>query len=65
MKFIAALLTVLLFVVVVATLLALPTMWAWNEVVPRVFKLPAIGFLDAFCLNFLAGVFFKSTSSSD
>jgi hypothetical protein len=57
--------TVALFVICgVAILTAFPTMWAWNYAVPKTFGLPTISFLDAWCLNFLAGTFFKSSLST-
>lgn len=52
------------FVVLLGLLMGYPTMWAWNHVVPSLFGLREINFWDAFCLNFLAGTFFKSSSSS-
>ena len=38
---------------------AIPTTWAWNYSVPRIFGPPAIGYLDAVCLIWLACRFFK------
>ncbi len=44
-----------------ALLLSLPVMLAWNYAVPSVFRLPEIGWVQAFCLTFLAGTFFKKS----
>jgi len=43
---------------------AFPVMWAWNHTIPSVFGLREISFIDAWCLNFLAGMFFKSQTAS-
>ena len=47
-----------------ALLMALPTMWLWNWLMPDIFGLVEIGFWQALGLNFLAGIFFKPASSS-
>lgn len=54
----------LFFVVIFATLLislffALPVMWLWNGLMPAIFKLPEITFLQALGLNILCGILFK------
>lgn len=51
-------------VVVAAVLMALPTMWLWNWLMPTIFGLIKIGFWQALGLNLLAGILFKSSSSS-
>lgn len=52
----------LVFVLIIALnfLGALATWWAWNTVIPYLFGLKAIGFIQAFALNILATLFFKS-----
>jgi hypothetical protein len=51
----------------IALLMAYPTMWLWNYVMPFAFPNAGIAELDfwhAFALNFLCGILFKSSSSS-
>lgn len=45
-------------------LLAFPTEWCWNATMPQIFHLVAISWGQAWCLSFLAGIFFKSTNTS-
>jgi len=49
----------------IATLVTLPTMFLWNYVMPNLFGLPEITFLQALALNFLASILFKNNNSSD
>lgn len=51
-------------IVVIGLVLALPTMWLWNWLMPVIFKLPEIGFWQALGLNLLSGILFSSGSSS-
>lgn len=37
-------------------LLAFPVMWCWNYAIVAIWKLPAITWGQAWCLNFLAGM---------
>jgi len=60
-KFIGVGFVVILTIVIIALLLAFPAMWAWNYVMPYLFGLKTIGPLQAFCLMFLSGLFFKSS----
>ena len=48
----------------VALLLAFPTMWLWNWLVPDIFGLIEIDFWKALGLNFLSGILFRSTTSN-
>lgn len=48
-------------VVIVSILLGLPTMWAWNYVMPYLFGLKEITFLHGIALNFLSGSLIKSS----
>lgn len=56
----------LAFVFGAAVILALPTMWLWNALVPDITKeaLTPISFWQALGLNFLCGILFKSSSVS-
>ena len=47
---------------VVAVLLAFPTMWAWNYLMPAVFGLKCITATQALVMNFLSATLFKSSS---
>lgn len=51
-------------ILIFGVLFALPVMWAWNHVIPKVFQLPTITWLEAWCLIFLGGMFFKSSTTS-
>lgn len=44
----------------VAILMALPTMWLWNYLMPDLFSTPEIGFLQALALNTMSSILFKS-----
>ena len=48
----------------VALLLALPTMWLWNGIVPNVFGLPVITFWQSLGMCLLARFLFGTGSSS-
>lgn len=43
---------------------AFPVMWLWNAVIPAIFGLPTITWLQALCLYVLCSTLFKSHSSS-
>lgn len=47
-------------------ILAFPTMWLWNFVIPHISNgaVPTIGFWHAFALNVLCGILFKSKGST-
>lgn len=53
-----------LLLAVMAVLGALPVMFLWNGLMPDIFGLPTIGFMQALGLNLLAAILFKSDSSS-
>lgn len=42
---------------------AIPTMWLWNWLMPKLFSLPTITFWEAWGLNWLCAILFKSTPS--
>jgi succinate dehydrogenase hydrophobic anchor subunit len=44
-----------------AVLIALPTMWLWNALLPDLFHFQEIGFWQAFGLNLLSSLLFKSS----
>lgn len=47
-------------IVFLSFLLALPVMLLWDAVIPSIFKLPEITWLQAWGLNLLCGLLFKS-----
>lgn len=57
-------LVTIVMVFIISLLIGYPTMWLWNYVMPVIFGLTKITFWQAFALNCLAGIFFKSTGSS-
>lgn len=57
-------LVALVIVCIIACLVALPVMWPWNWLMPAIFGLKTISFLQAFGLLILSGLLFKSTSVS-
>lgn len=48
----------------IATFMAFPVKWTWNEVMPYLFGFKEIGFWQAWSLMFLAGSLIKSNSTS-
>lgn len=54
----------LLIIVIVAIILALPTMWLWNWLMPHLFGLVSITFWEALGINLLSGVLFNQGGSS-
>ena len=52
-----------IFIAILATavlILGLPLMWLWNWLVPQIFGLPRIGFLQAIGLNLMASILFRT-----
>jgi hypothetical protein len=47
-----------------ALLMAFPTMWLWNWLMPAIFGLKVITFWQALGINFLCGILFKGSSST-
>ena len=60
---IAAVILVWVLVAVVALVMSLPTMWLWNWLMPVIFHLPKITWVQALGINFLSGILFKSNSA--
>jgi len=59
---IEAVATAMLVIAVAAVILGLPLMWLWNWLMPSIFGLPGITFLQALGLNALSAILFKSTT---
>lgn len=53
----------ILMVIGLAIVLAFPTMWAWNYVMPHLFNFKEITFLHGIALNYLAATLIKSSLS--
>lgn len=51
-------------VLVISLLFAIVTKWAWAGSVAQIFHLPELTFMQAFWLNMLGGMVFKSASTS-
>ena len=51
-------------VVLIALLMVFPLMWCWNYVMPDLFGLAEIDWKQAFVLNILSSILFKSSNSS-
>ena len=45
-------------------ILAYPVKWLWNWIIPMLFNLPRINFWEAFGINLLCSLLFKSSSSN-
>lgn len=56
---------ILLLMGVLSLLLAYPTMWAWNYVMPYLFGFKTLTFWQAFCVNYLAGSLIKSSQTNN
>ena len=50
--------------IVVTLVFALPTMWLWDWLMPELFGLKEITLFQAWGLNFLCGILFKSNGNS-
>ncbi|MFW6272701.1 MAG: hypothetical protein ACOC2U_02840 [bacterium] len=63
MKHVFMVLGILLFIVGVALLFSLPTMWLWNWLMPTIFGLTKITFWQALGINILSGLLFGKSSN--
>ena len=52
------------FIIVGAVIYALPLWLIWNFTIPRLFNGPVLSIFDAFLLNILVGILFKSKDNS-
>lgn len=56
---------ILIFIAIIAVLvvvMALPTMFLWNALMPEVFGLPTISFGQAVMMNLLSTILFKNAN---
>lgn len=49
---------------VISIIVAIPTYFLWNWLMPTIFSIQQITFWQAVGVNFLTGILFKSSSSS-
>ena len=63
MKAIEAFLIIVGLLLLSSILLAFPTMWLWNWLMPKLFSLPQIDLYESMGINFLTNILFKSNVS--
>lgn len=51
-------------IVLIPLILALPTMWLWNWLMPEIFDLTTITFWQALGINILSSLLFKNTTTN-
>jgi len=56
---------VLLVILGIAIVMAVPTYFLWNWLIPNIFQLPEITLGQALGLNLLSSILFKSSSNSN
>jgi hypothetical protein len=64
METVIEILGVIALIVLLAILMALPTMWLWNWLMPTIFGLTKITFWQALGINLLTGIFRSSYNKS-
>jgi hypothetical protein len=64
MNVIAAFITAVAFLVGLSLIMAVPTMLLWDWLMPELFGLKTITLFQAWGLNFLCGMLFKSHNST-
>jgi len=64
MQTIAAFITAVAVLVAFSLIMALPTMWLWDWLMPELFGLKEITLFQAWGVNFLCGMLFKSHTSA-
>lgn len=57
------LLGIIFMAIILSIIFAFPLMWLWNWLMPTLFKVPEITFLQAIGLNILSNMLFKSSSN--
>ena len=65
MKPTTQILGVIFVLTLIVMLLALPTMWLWNWLMPEIFGLIEINFWQAWGMNALSGILFKDFTKSN
>ena len=59
-----SIMTLLIVAVIVGALIAFPIEWLWNGLMPSIFGLHPIDFLQAWGLNILSALLLKSSSTT-
>ena len=59
-----SIMTLLIVAVIVGALIAFPIEWLWNGLMPSIFGLHTIDFLQAWGLNILSALLLKSSSTT-
>ena len=60
-KIIGVIVLGLVIVVILALIMAFPTMWLWNWLIPDIFGLVKIDFWQALGINLLTGLLFRQS----
>ena len=63
-KYVSAFFIAILLVGLVSVLMAFPTMWLWNWIMPAICGFGKLSVWKALGLNFLCGILFKNVSNS-
>jgi len=64
MQIIGTIVTAVVFLIVLSLLMAVPTMLLWDWLMPELFGLKEVTLFQAWGLNFLCGMLFKSHNST-
>jgi hypothetical protein len=64
MQVIAAFVLAVATLVAISLIMALPTMWLWDWLMPELFGLKEITLFQAWGVNFLSGMLFKNHTST-
>ena len=64
MQTVAAFITAVVFLIGLSLIMALPTMWLWDWLMPELFGLKEITLFQAWGVNFLSGMLFKNHTSA-
>jgi len=65
MEILVKILGVVALIAGLSLLMAFPTMWLWNWLMPDIFGLVEIDFWQALGLNIFSGILIRSTNSSN
>ena len=63
MEILLKVLGVIALIAILAIIFSFPTMWLWNWLMPVLFGLTKITWVQALGINFLSGILFRSSSS--
>jgi hypothetical protein len=64
MQIVAAFVAAIATLIGLSLIMALPTMWLWDWLMPELFGLKTITLFQAWGVNFLCGMLFKSHNNS-